>query len=242
MHCAVETIVSALREIRGIVRTLLLPAAILLIAASSSPVASAQDTALGQPRGAAPAPRARVEQATHTEPARFAISDSDTPRPLPPVRHDASLSDKSDSPRTLGAIVSVTGSLAVVLGLFFSLTWLMRRGLPSSGRLPEDVVCLLGRTPLAGRQQMHVLRFGNKLLLVCASPSGFETLAEINDAEEVQRLVLMCGQSQPSGAVSAIGQVFDKLRGTRSASKFTGTGAKLLSISRAPAAEEATDA
>ena len=67
----------------------------------------------------------------------------------------------------------VFASLAIVLGLFFVVAWFMRRSLPtSSRRLPSDVVETLGRAPLVGRQQMHVLRFGNKLLLVSVSPTG----------------------------------------------------------------------
>ena len=40
----------------------------------------------------------------------------------------------------------------------------------------RDVVQVLGRAPLSGKQQMHLVRFGGKLLLLSVTPSGAETL------------------------------------------------------------------
>jgi len=64
-------------------------------------------------------------------------------------------------------------------------------------RLPGEVVETLGRVPLAGRQQMHLLRFGNKLLLVCVSPTGVDTLGEITDPSEIDRVAALCAQTNP---------------------------------------------
>ena len=67
--------------------------------------------------------------------------------------------------------IALAGSLAVVLGLFFALVWVFRRAAPKgSTLLPGEVVEVLGRAPLAGRQSMHLLRCGNKLLLVSVTP------------------------------------------------------------------------
>src|SRR5262245_44494251 len=163
-----------------------LAALLILVLVGQTRMTLAED-APTQVHGTNTTARQAVERATYLEPARLSITDSDAPRPLPPANRD-SLSQKSDSPRALGAIVSVVGSLAVVVGLFLLLTWLMRRGMPtSSARLPDEVVSVLGRAPLGGRQHVHVVRFGNKLLLVCASTNGFDKLAEITEQEEVQR-------------------------------------------------------
>ncbi|HZZ27046.1 MAG TPA: flagellar biosynthetic protein FliO [Pirellulales bacterium] len=114
--------------------------------------------------------------------------------------------------RPLGAIVSVVGCLAVVLGLFLGFAWLMRRSLPTSTRrLPSDAVEILGRTPLAGRQQMHLVRFGNKMLLVCVSPTGVDSLAEITDPIEIDRLAGLCAQTETSSATVAFKQIFAQL-------------------------------
>jgi flagellar biogenesis protein FliO len=119
------------------------------------------------------------------------------------------------------AVLSMFGSLAVVIGLFLGLVWLLRRGSPKSIRLlSSDVVELLGRSPLAGRQQMHVIRFGNRLLLVAISPDGAETLAEISDPPEVERLAGLCQQTHPASATQAFRQIFGQLGELRRPSRL----------------------
>ncbi|HEY2759251.1 MAG TPA: flagellar biosynthetic protein FliO [Pirellulales bacterium] len=110
----------------------------------------------------------------------------------------------------------MAASLAIVLGLFFVITWLMRRTLPNASRkLPSEVVDTLGRTPLAGRQQMHLLRFGNKLLLVCVSPAGVNTLAEISDPAEIDRVISLCGKAESSSANKSFKQILGQLAGDK---------------------------
>ncbi|MEN6459397.1 MAG: flagellar biosynthetic protein FliO [Thermoguttaceae bacterium] len=87
--------------------------------------------------------------------------------------------------------------LTVVLGVFFVVVWLLRRTMPGGhGLLPAEAFAVLGRAPLANRQQVQLIRCGNKLLLVCVSGVGAETLTEITDPSEVQRLVDACGASR----------------------------------------------
>jgi hypothetical protein len=80
--------------------------------------------------------------------------------------------------------------------------WVVRRGMPKgSGLLPSDAVEVLGRTPLVGRQQVHLLRCGNKLVLVTITPSGTQTLTEVSDPAEVDRLVSLCQGGITSGSL-----------------------------------------
>ena len=110
---------------------------------------------------------------------------------------------------SLPALFSMLGSLAVVLGLFLGLVWFMRRGLPKGTRLLSgEVVEVLGRAPLGGRQQMHVVRFGPKLVLIALSAGGAEALSEITDPAEVDRLAGICQQSHANSATNAFRQVF----------------------------------
>ena len=138
----------------------------------------------------------------------------------------------------------MAGSLTVVLGLFFLLTWIMRRGMPASTtRLPDDVVSVLGRAPLAGRQQVHVIRFGNKLLLVCSSTSGFDKLAEITEPEEVQRIVGLCGRSDPGAAtVTAASRILGRLVAGGSMGKSRRDSPRLRIQNESARAKEAADA
>jgi len=188
-----------------------------------------------------------VRPATHQEPMPmvFPASNVDKPLLLPARPGDSSGEKSSSGPRTMGAIVSVIGSLAVVLGLFFVVAWLMRRSMPQSARrLPGEVVETLGRVPLAGRQQMHLLRFGNKLLLVCVSPTGVDTLGEITDPSEIDRVAALCAQNESSGATKTFHQIFGQRTGDKSRAAQSGVARRtfLPSTARTAAiAEEAAD-
>lgn len=108
--------------------------------------------------------------------------------------------------------MTVLTSLALVLGLFFLFAWFMRRGVPRGAPLlPPGVVEVLGRMPMPGRQQLQLLRLGNKLLLVHLSLTGAETLAEIADPEEVDRIAGLCQQQQSHSATRSFHEVLDQL-------------------------------
>jgi flagellar biogenesis protein FliO len=108
----------------------------------------------------------------------------------------------------------VAGSLALVLGLFFLVAWTMRRAAPGGVvQLPREVVDVLGRAVLANRAQVHLIRCGNKLLLVSVSPTGIETLTEITDPDEVNRLAGLCRQAQPGSATAAFRHVLQQFAG-----------------------------
>jgi flagellar biogenesis protein FliO len=94
---------------------------------------------------------------------------------------------------------TIVGSTCVVLSLFFAAAWVLRRAAPRSMRgLPREAIELLGRTPLVRGQQMHLVRCGNRLLLLAVSATASQTLAEISDPQEVESLLMACsGQSAP---------------------------------------------
>jgi flagellar biogenesis protein FliO len=237
MHCLVQNIA----PVRHLAVRVPLAAILLSIVIVQSRRTMAED-ASAQAHG--PVARQAVERATYLERPPLSMADSDGPRPLPPAKRDSRDSlEKSDSPRALGAILSVVGSLTVVLGLFFLLTWCMRRGMPNSAaRLPDDIVSVLGKAPLAGRQQAHLLRFGNKLLLVCASTSGFDTLGEITDPDEVQRIVSLCDRSESGPSTSAASRIIGQIFTGGSPRKSARQGSQLRIQNVSARAEEAADA
>jgi len=124
-----------------------------------------------------------------------------TPLELKPSSKDKARSlDKPTS--TWAATLSMFFSLAVVLCFFLLVAWLVKKAQPASFlKLPGDVVQVMGRTPMAPRQQMYVVRFGSKLLLISHQPGQTQTLAEITDADEVQRLAGLLEANQP-GSIS----------------------------------------
>jgi flagellar biogenesis protein FliO len=85
---------------------------------------------------------------------------------------------------------------------------LRRTSAAGFGSLPCEAFEVLGRAALANHQQVHLLRCGAKLLLVSVTAAGAQTLTEITDPAEVERLAGLCRQARPSGAATAFRQVF----------------------------------
>lgn len=157
---------------------------------------------------------ARREASTPAKAARRAATDAlplkkrtaeAVPLARPGARDDRTASG-------LPPLATAAGSLAIVLALFFVTAWVLRRGAPQATlSLPRDVVEVLGRAPLPGKQQVHLLRCGQKLLLVWAGAGGVETLTEITDPAEVDRLAGICRAAHPHSATAAFRHVFQQL-------------------------------
>lgn len=138
------------------------------------------------------------------------------PLPLAPrgLRNPAAQQPAGPGPKpggTASSIVSGAASLALVLGLFFISAWALRRALPAGpAALPPEVVEVLGRSAIGGRHHAHLLRCGNKLLLVHFSATGAETLTEIVDPVEVDRLAGLCRAAWPRSTTASFRQVFQQ--------------------------------
>jgi flagellar protein FliO/FliZ len=125
-------------------------------------------------------------------------------------------SETSKLPGGLSSVVTVGGSLAVVLGIFLLIVWLLRRASPrGAGILPAEAFEMLGRAPLANHQQVHLLRCGNKLLLVAVTGAGAgaaaKTLTEITDLAEVDRLAGLCRRARAGSPTATFRQVFHQV-------------------------------
>jgi len=102
----------------------------------------------------------------------------------------------------LQMFMSVGSSLVIVIGLFLGVAWCYRRaGNTNLNLLPKHVVSILGRSALAPRQQLVLLRFGPKLVLVNLSQGDARTISEISDPIEVDRLAGLCESARP-GSIS----------------------------------------
>ncbi|NLF08171.1 MAG: hypothetical protein GX594_09360 [Pirellulaceae bacterium] len=106
--------------------------------------------------------------------------------------------------------ISVVGSLALVLGVFFLGMWLFRRTAPAVfGVLPPEAFEQLGRARLNARHQVHLLRCGDKVLLVAVGAvgaAGAATLTEISDPAEVERLTALCRRPRSGCAAAGLCQ------------------------------------
>jgi flagellar biogenesis protein FliO len=109
-------------------------------------------------------------------------------------------------------MVTVGGSLCVVLGVFLVVVWCTKRfAPPGSSALPKEAIESLGRAPLTARQQMQLIRVGNKLLLVALTPAGVEPLTEVTDATEVEHLLGLCRRGQKGSSTEVFRQTLAQL-------------------------------
>lgn len=113
------------------------------------------------------------------------------------------------------AMTTVLTGLGIVIGLFLAFAWFTKRAAPKSMQaLPGEVVEVLGRAPLNSKQQMQLVRLGNRLLLLAMSTDSAETLAEITDPAEVDRLTAICRQNAPGSVTDTFRQVLAELGNT----------------------------
>lgn len=161
--------------------------------------------------GAATPRRDTAVRAAVHETAAPAPPQSSRPAPLSLRPRDAARrepgpaqSAANRSASATNSLVTVAGSLAIVLGLFFIVAVLLRRGMPRSFvQLPGEVFEPLGRALIGPKQPVHLVRCGNKVLLLAISPGGIETLTEITDADEVDRICGHCRQRDPHSSSTA---------------------------------------
>ena len=119
-------------------------------------------------------------------------------------------------PTSAGPTMTVLSSLAIVLGVFFVLVWLMKRATPrQGGLLPAEVFEKLGSVPLSPKMQLQLFRLGGKLVLVSVTPDGMEPVAEVTDPDEVIHLIGLCRQSDPKSASAAFRQVLKQYTGDK---------------------------
>ena len=132
---------------------------------------------------------------------------------LPPPEESSDGSKSKPSDISSGrALATTIGSLTFVLAVFFALVWLTRRNMyRAGGILPSEVIEVLGRVPFAGKQQLQLIRLGQKLILVSISTVGTTTLTEVSDLDEVNRLSGLCRQNQPGSATQNFREVFAQL-------------------------------
>ena len=107
------------------------------------------------------------------------------PPPTETQRDEAAKSDGINN-----AAITVTSSLAIVLGLFCGLVWISRKTNKfNTQALPSDVLDVLGTASIDARHQTALIRCGRRILLVALSQSDATTLCEFTDPSEVDELV-----------------------------------------------------
>lgn len=156
----------------------------------SMPFASAQQAPL---RGAQ---EAKVRQASAVIPLPKSKSEGLT-------RASSSHSkDSNTSPSTTSGLLGSFFALTVVLMVFFGFVLMVKRVWPSTSpsKMPREVFEVIACSQVQSKQTWMLMRFGNKLLLVCQQPGQTQVISEITDQAEIQRIVAICEKPHPSEA------------------------------------------
>ena len=140
-----------------------------------------------------------------------------------PERSSQKTTTQPRSNKKNNVVTTILSSLAIVIGAFLLLVWFSRKTLPrAASSLPSEAVEILGKSTLAGRQQLQLLRVGNKLILVHVTTTGAEALTEITDPAEVERLSALCSQSQAGSITATFRQVLQQFGNERTHEGFVG--------------------
>lgn len=141
-----------------------------------------------------------------------------------PTEHDGPASHRQmpEFGLPFESLYTTGAALAIVVGLFLVCALLVRRGTrkPSTA-LPDGVVSVLGRVPLANRQSAELVRVGNKLVLLAVTQGGIEPLTEISDPTEIDRVLGLCAQQGPHSSSSEFDVVFRQLAAETAPDDFT---------------------
>ncbi len=152
---------------------------------------------------------ASAEIALHSSASDSAEIGASKHIPLKPPSARFTGAEPERASSSLQTFFSVGSSLLVVMGLFLGVAWCYRKTLHASigGGLPKQVVSILGRTSISTRQQMVLVRFGPKLLLVSVIQGEARTLSEITDPLEVDQLAGLCESGHPGSITNSFKSV-----------------------------------
>ena len=107
----------------------------------------------------------------------------------------------------------VMAALGIVVGLIFVLRWFGRLFFPAAtGSGKSRAIEVLSRSPLSPKQQVMLLRVGQRLLVVGDSGSQMNALCEITDADEVAALVGQLRDEKLQIPKRAFGTLFGRSR------------------------------
>lgn len=112
------------------------------------------------------------------------------------------LKKPADKRTSTQSVLSTMFALGLVLCLFLGVMLLLRRALPDASRrkLPKDVLEIIGTSEWYPKQQLVLMRFGNKLLLVNQQPGETRVISEVVDPKEVERMIALCEKPHLPGA------------------------------------------
>lgn len=177
----------------------------------------------------------RTAQATSSSYAPITLRGPSTSLSQPGTRNDAAGALSSDAASTDGPstenasdqsaetpvgspvrksmttpLVTITSSLALVLGLFAALVWVSKKAQKGRGivrPIPDEVLKVLGQKHLGPLGTISLVRCGRTVMVVSQSASGLQSLATITDEAEVRHLEAVCLGESAASFQAALGEI-----------------------------------
>jgi flagellar protein FliO/FliZ len=151
------------------------------------------------------APTPTPPGASQTSPA----GQSDEERAVSPRKGGVESSPIGKGSHSQGAwgFVQTLGALAIVVGLIFLASWLLRRAGGRQVGGGQDVMQIVARKSISARQQLLLVRLGQRLVLVGSSGGALATLSEITDPAEVAGMLESVQAGQGSFAALLRGKI-----------------------------------
>ncbi|MHC2067384.1 FliO/MopB family protein [Bremerella sp. T1] len=156
-----------------------------------------------------------VAETPHAEAAPVVANPAAAAEPLPLPKPTQSQNNDVSLPSFNfkgNQTASIAASLFVVVGLFLIFAWVGKKNMkPNNGRLSKEIIQVLGKSQLSGKQQLELVRVGQKLLLLCVTPNSVETLTEITEPNEVERLLTIVRQDSPGSMTATFQEVLTQM-------------------------------
>jgi flagellar biogenesis protein FliO len=138
----------------------------------------------------------------------LAANNSLTLKPRSAVTSSTSEGADKNRSSSFGSVLTMFTSLLVVVTLFFAFMFMLKKANGgNTSELPRDVFQVMGTSRLAGRHSLFLLRLGHKLVLVHAGSGEVQTITEVTDPAEVDRLCGSCEENQPNSLTQSFKQV-----------------------------------
>jgi flagellar biogenesis protein FliO len=201
-----------------------------ILAASTASASGPDNTTVtpSAPTAAIPAPPASAAAPASLQTVRTApaIGNANESLPLGPAPTAAGID------RTPGAITELQGStlsqlwpLVVVLAIILGAAWFVRKmakgdpglvaAMGAGGRSPAGVLEVLGRYPVARNHSFVLLRLDRRVLLLSQSfgkhGTGFSTLAELTEPEDVASILLRVNQAEGKSMESYLNEAMQQM-------------------------------
>jgi flagellar biogenesis protein FliO len=121
---------------------------------------------------------------------------------------------------SIGGLLRTLFALAVVVALIFACRAVVKRAtrgsnslsvlLSAGGRAPSGVLEVLGRYPISKQTTLVLLKIDRRVLLLSQGEHGFQTLAEITDADEVASILMKTSGEQSERLSDRFASIFQQ--------------------------------